>query len=196
MNDTTRLVGRIAAWTTAALLGAGLLSGYALAQPETRPAAQPQAQESAEASATPRPSRSPGARASERPKPKPSDGQRRRKPAQARIGRRVLHGETVVQAEDGTVTHVVQRGVVTAISGSTFTVRSSDGFTLTWTRDAETKVRTAPKDETQRPLAVGDDVKAHGVRRSASSVLARQVRVVPEGAQDRQDAPDREGEPA
>jgi hypothetical protein len=182
VNDTTRLVGRVAAWTTAALLGAALLSGYAQAQSGSgAPAAQPQAGASAEPSATPRPSRSPGARPTDRPKRPEGERRENRRRAPGRIGPRVLHGETVVATDQGNVTHVVQRGVVTAISGSSFTVRSADGFTLTWSRNADTKVRTAPKDQQQRALRVGDDVMSHGVR-NGSSVLARQVRLVPEKA--------------
>jgi hypothetical protein len=47
--------------------------------------------------------------------------------------RNVLHGEAVVTTEEGTKTVVVQRGTVTAIDGSSITVKSADGFTLTWT---------------------------------------------------------------
>jgi hypothetical protein len=49
------------------------------------------------------------------------------------FGQRMLHGEAVVQTDQGTRTVVVQRGTVTAIDGSTVTVKSADGFTLTWT---------------------------------------------------------------
>ena len=185
MNDATRTGARVAAWTAAAVLGMVTIGGLAQAQSATtQPQAQPQAQSSETASPAPSSNASPRPSRSAQPRPKPSDGQRRKaQRGPARFGRRVLHGETVMSTDNGPVTHVVQRGVVTATSASSITVRSSDGFTLTWTRDAETKVRTGPKDQPQRPLAVGDDVMVHGVRRSASAVLARQVRVVPEGEQ-------------
>lgn len=184
MNDTTRTVGRVAAWAVALVLGATALSDLAQAETAPAPAAvRAQAAQSGSASASPRPDRS------ATPKPKPSDGERRRKAAKRGAGR-VLHGETVVQTQNGTATQVVQRGIVTALTSTSITVRSADGYSLTWTRNADTRVRTAPKDEEQRPLRVGDDVMAHGVRRSASSVVARQVRVVPEGARDgRPDGP-------
>jgi hypothetical protein len=38
----------------------------------------------------------------------------------------------VVQTEDGLKTVVVQRGTVTAASSTSITVKSTDGFTLTW----------------------------------------------------------------
>jgi hypothetical protein len=43
-----------------------------------------------------------------------------------------LHGEAVVKTDEGTKTVVVQRGTVTAVDASSVTVKSSDGFTLTW----------------------------------------------------------------
>ena len=45
----------------------------------------------------------------------------------------VEHGEIVVQTKDGDKTIDVQRGTVTAISSTTITVKSADGFSETWT---------------------------------------------------------------
>ena len=56
------------------------------------------------------------------------------------MGRNVLHGEAVVKTKDGDVTVVVQRGEVTAISSGSVTVKSSDGFTLTWSFHPELRV--------------------------------------------------------
>jgi len=47
--------------------------------------------------------------------------------------RNVEHGEVVVETKDGDKTIDVQRGTVTAISSTTVTVKSTDGFTETWT---------------------------------------------------------------
>jgi hypothetical protein len=49
------------------------------------------------------------------------------------LRRNTLHGEVVVQTKDGVRTVDVQRGTVTAIDAKTVTVKSADGFTLTWT---------------------------------------------------------------
>ena len=49
------------------------------------------------------------------------------------FGKRALHGEAVVQTDEGTKTVVVQRGTVTAVNATTLTVKSADGFTLTLT---------------------------------------------------------------
>jgi hypothetical protein len=67
--------------------------------------------------------------------------------------RNVLHGEAVVQTEEGTKTVVVQRGEVTAITDTSVTVKSTDGFTLTWTfsdqlRVFERRNRIQPSDVT------------------------------------------------
>jgi hypothetical protein len=49
------------------------------------------------------------------------------------LRRNILHGEVVVQTKDGPKTIVVQRGTVTAIDAKSITVKSTDGFVLTWT---------------------------------------------------------------
>jgi hypothetical protein len=49
------------------------------------------------------------------------------------LRRNTLHGEVVVKTKDGVKTVDVQRGTVTAIDDKTVTVKSTDGFTLTWT---------------------------------------------------------------
>ncbi|MFD0639286.1 hypothetical protein ACFQ9X_54615 [Catenulispora yoronensis] len=51
-----------------------------------------------------------------------------------------MHGERTVKGKDGkSVVHEWQTGTVTAVSGDTVTVKSTDGFTLTWTVDATAK---------------------------------------------------------
>jgi len=53
--------------------------------------------------------------------------------AHVALRRNVLHGEATVQTKNGVVTIQVQRGTVTAIDDKTMTVKSADGFTVTWT---------------------------------------------------------------
>jgi hypothetical protein len=63
------------------------------------------------------------------PKGKTRDGGRHRLPR-----RNALHGEAVVKTRDGaTRTVVFQRGEVTAVDDKSVTVKSTDGFTQTWT---------------------------------------------------------------
>jgi hypothetical protein len=54
-----------------------------------------------------------------------------------------LHGEIAVQGKDGVRTVVVQRGTVTAADGKTISVKSTDGFTLTWTAGEKAAAKVA-----------------------------------------------------
>jgi hypothetical protein len=84
------------------------------------------------------PARDPRPVASTDPSAKPSPGAKRGDrvgPLRGRVflRRNVLHGEAVVQTKDGVKTIAVQRGTVTAITDTSITVKSTDGFTQTWT---------------------------------------------------------------
>jgi hypothetical protein len=64
----------------------------------------------------------------------PAKNRRNGLPLRRRLLRRnTLHGEFVVATKNGQKTVDVQRGAVTAIDDKTMTVKSTDGFTLTWT---------------------------------------------------------------
>lgn len=57
---------------------------------------------------------------------------RERHRARVLLRKNVLHGEVVVQTKEGTKTIAVQRGEVTEIDDSSITVKSTDGYTSTW----------------------------------------------------------------
>ncbi|MFF5083443.1 hypothetical protein ACFY36_40890 [Actinoplanes sp. NPDC000266] len=57
------------------------------------------------------------------------------------LRKNTLHGEIVVQGKDGPRTIVVQRGTVTATDDKTLSVKSTDGFTQTWTKGEKVTVR-------------------------------------------------------
>ncbi|PWR09993.1 hypothetical protein DKT68_10410 [Micromonospora acroterricola] len=81
-------------------------------------------------SATPGPSPSAG----EKARQKHGEDWRKRRQARVLLRRNTLHGEAVVQSKDGAEqTVAVQRGEVTAVDGDSMTVKSTDGFTMTWT---------------------------------------------------------------
>ncbi|MEU7608976.1 hypothetical protein [Micromonospora sp. NPDC049204] len=83
------------------------------------------------APATPTPGASPTAK--DKARDKRGEEWRKRHQARVLLRRNTLHGEAVVKAKDGgTQTVTVQRGEVTAINGDSMTVKSTDGFTLTW----------------------------------------------------------------
>jgi hypothetical protein len=104
------------------------------------------------------------------PSPSPSTDKRDRPGRHKRPLNRVLlrkntlHGEVVVQTKDGTKTLLVQRGAVTAINDTTITVKSTDGYTLTWKfgdpiRVFERRTTVQPKD-----ITVGTQVGVAGTK--------------------------------
>lgn len=99
------------------------------------------------------------------------------------LGGPMLHGEITVGGSNGSgsTTMLVQQGKVTGVDGSTVTVESSDGFTVTWTVTDQTRTgrpgragdqngQSTPKatgDTSQ--LAVGDEVHAAGTKASTDA---------------------------
>jgi hypothetical protein len=86
----------------------------------------PDASTAPDTKATPGAGGAAGARASKGPRARIGAGRRF-------LRKNTLHGEVVVKTKDGVKTVDVQRGTVTAIDARTVTVKSTDGFTLTWT---------------------------------------------------------------
>ena len=64
---------------------------------------------------------------------------------------RLEHGEFTVRTKKGDQVIDIQRGQVTAVSATSVTVKSADGFTATYTVNGDTKVR---KDK--HLVAIGD----------------------------------------
>lgn len=84
------------------------------------------------APASPTPGASPTAK--DKARDKRGEEWRKRRQARVLLRKNTLHGEAVVKVKDGgTQTVAVQRGEVTAIDGDSMTVKSTDGFTMTWT---------------------------------------------------------------
>ncbi len=80
----------------------------------------------------------------------------------AAIAKHVEHGSVTVQTKNGDVTIDVQRGTITAINATTMTVKSPDGFTLTWTFGD--KMRVIENRSTIQPsdVKVGETVGVAG----------------------------------
>ncbi|MGV9210303.1 hypothetical protein ACTFTM_00405 [Micromonospora sp. RB23] len=113
------------------------------------------------APATPGPSPT----AAEKGKQKRGEELRKRHQARVLLRKNTLHGEAVVQTKDnGTQTVVVQRGEVTAVDGDSMTVKSTDGFTLTWTFGDD--LRVVEKRSTVQPseVKVGTKVGVAGAK--------------------------------
>jgi hypothetical protein len=105
------------------------------------------------------------------------DGIRRHKRLRFAFGRNVLHGEAVVQTAEGVRTVVVQRGTVTAIDAESITVKSADGFTLTWTFGDPIHVIEHRTSVRPSELSVGATVGVAGAK-NGDQAVARLI-VVP-----------------
>ena len=75
----------------------------------------------------------------------------------------VLHGDVTVKDKEGVVKNVrVQTGVVTAVSATSLTLKSSDDYVGEWTINSDTKVRRDKEQATIDKVAVGDTVTVMG----------------------------------
>ena len=75
----------------------------------------------------------------------------------------VLHGDVTVKDKEGVVKNVrVQTGVVTAVSATSLTLKSSDDYVGEWTVNSDTKVRRDKVQTTIDKVAVGDTVTVMG----------------------------------
>lgn len=161
------LAGSIAA----ALTGAGAAAVWAGTAQSATPLASPTT------SATPPPGTSPG------------EGQAQKK------NRAVpLHGESMVKKGDGGFeTRLMQQGAIEAVSGSSITVKSEDGFSQVYAIGAGTKITklpppaadgTTPRDSpakrlkpsavTAAELQAGEQVRITGVK-DGSGITARHI---------------------
>jgi hypothetical protein len=84
---------------------------------------------------SPSPSQSQSAQGQENGKDKPDKSQRPQH----------LHSESVVKKADGTFQTILeQRGTVEAVSDTSITVKSEDGYSQTYTVNADTRIHKAP----------------------------------------------------
>jgi hypothetical protein len=87
------------------------------------------------------------------------------------LGPHVEHGEVVVQTKDGDKTVDVQRGTVTAITDTSVTVKSADGFTQTWAFGSPFHVIEHRTSIQASAVAVGTQVGVAGIK-NGSTVTA------------------------
>jgi hypothetical protein len=104
------------------------------------------------------------------------------------VGGALLHGEIVVKTSGGTETELLQSGNVIANPGSTVTVRSSDGFTVTWSVGTSTSIRTGRATGSVKDLAVGTQVTAMGTK-TAGGGTATFIGERPQGGSNTPHAP-------
>ncbi|WP_461174401.1 hypothetical protein M1D93_06870 [Arthrobacter sp. Z1-9] len=122
---------------------------------------------------------------------KPDKAQTSDKPDKAERPQQ-LHGESVVKKADGTfATELGQHGTVEAVSGTSITVKSEDGYSQAYTVTAETKIAQVPAadstpgtaDGGKRPkpaagsiadIATGEVVRISGVK-NGDQVTAERI---------------------
>jgi hypothetical protein len=168
---SARILTRIATYTAAGLLGAGLVVAAGAGRVDGRPSGELTYSAETELAAEV------DALAAEDPQPdagsttKPDRRERARKLA-GRLGHgkrfgapgRVLHGEFVVRTKDGFKTAFVHRGEVTAVNSTSITVKSADGFTKTYAVTGETKVRSRGQQGVIGDVKVGELAVVGGLR--------------------------------
>jgi hypothetical protein len=86
---------------------------------------------------------------------------------------RALHGEVVLGGKKHRVVDF-QRGEVTAVSSSSITVKSTDGFTATYVVDAKTKVRQAKQQAAIGDVKTGDKVRVVATK-DGSTLTANRI---------------------
>ncbi len=111
-------------------------------------------------SAAPDPSAAPSASAA---------GKERRPGIRKFLRKNTLHGETTVQGKDGVRTVVVQRGTVTATDATTVSVKSTDGFTLTWTLGDKLRVVQNRAKADRSAVKVGAEIGVAGAKTGDTS---------------------------
>jgi hypothetical protein len=85
------------------------------------------------------------------------------------------HGQFTVRTKSGDQVVDVQRGQVVAVSATSVTVRSQDGFTATYTVGSTAKVRAQKKASTITNVHTGDKVSVAATHSGTTDTLRRLV---------------------
>jgi len=104
-----------------------------------------------------------------------------------RLGRRALHGEATFQTRDGVKTVVFARGKVTAVSGSSVTITSSDNVATTVALNADTRYGTRRHQQAKGDVKVGMQAVVGGLSSGGGATASRVV--VRTGAKDAPKSP-------
>jgi len=108
------------------------------------------------------------------PAPSASAAPKKRIAARKLLRKNTLHGEMTVQGKNGVRTVVVQRGTVTAVTAGGLSVKSTDGFALTWTYGDKLRVVQDKKTVQTSALKVGAEVGVAGAT-AGSATSARLI---------------------
>lgn len=166
MRTTMR---RIAAWTAGGVLLAGVGSGIGVVAANATGGAGGGTRDSAAVTST----------AASAPVQPTNPGQSRHAPRHHPHGSllaRTQHGQFVVRTANGYRTVLVQRGVVTAASPTSVTVRSLDGYAATYVMDSTTRIRQGRTAVPASALHSGEHVMVAAIQ-TGSTNTARAIQV-------------------
>ena len=104
----------------------------------------------------------------------PKGGRERRAAVRRYLRKNTLHGEITVQGKEGTRTIVVQRGTVTAVSAGGVSVRSADGYALSWTYGDKLRVVQNRTTVATTAIKSGAEIGVAGTR-NGSATAARLI---------------------
>jgi hypothetical protein len=92
---------------------------------------------------------------------------------------RVEHGEVTIKGKDNKPVVVdVQRGQVTAVSPTSISLKSEDGFTATYTVSSDTRVRVGGERKAIGDVRVGNNAGLIATKASAAGSSAAAARLV------------------
>jgi hypothetical protein len=91
-----------------------------------------------------------------------------------RLGGQLLHSETTVKTDDGVKTFVIARGEVTALSGPSITITSSDKVATTFAINSDTRYGFRNFKQPQAQLKTGQTATAIGTR-SGNTITASNI---------------------
>jgi hypothetical protein len=92
------------------------------------------------------------------------------------LRKNTLHGEFTVQTRNGVKTIVVQRGTITAMTSTSISVKSTDGFTATWTFGDKLRIVQDKKKVEATALKTGAEVGVAGTK-DGTAAAARLIAV-------------------
>ena len=152
MKLISRRAAVISAWVGATVLGAGALTGVAMAATSTTPSPAAATTATAGNAAATRPGR-----------------------LGAALARHVLHGEFTVQTKKGTRVLDTELGTITSLTATSVTAKASDGYTQTWTLGSTTRVRAGGSKGSVSDLKVGQTVRLLGPAVDGTATVALAV---------------------
>jgi hypothetical protein len=97
-------------------------------------------------------------------------GKDQRRALRKHLRKNTLHGEVTVQGKNGAQTIVVQRGTVTAVDAGKVSVKSSDGFALTWTVGDQLRVLQDKQKAELSAVKTGAEIGVAGAKDGAAPV--------------------------